>query len=94
MRSMQQCPMQDVKITFWTLGLPEGVLSIHPCGPSVCPSLNISETAHLFFLKFCMKLGINKVKNVNWGIKGDEVSKFLVLGIFRKLLIKSFKFFA
>ena len=39
--------------TFWTLGLPEGVLSNQPCPSvrwSVCPSLNISETAHCFFL--------------------------------------------
>ena len=27
---------------------------------SVCPSLNISETVHLFFLGFCMKLGHHK----------------------------------
>ena len=25
--------------SFWTLGLPEGVLSNHPCGQSVCPSV-------------------------------------------------------
>ena len=35
---------------FWTLGLPEGVLSNHPCGlcvrPCVSSSLNISETIH------------------------------------------------
>ena len=35
---------------FWTPGLPEGVLSNRLCGPcvrpSVCPSLNISKTAH------------------------------------------------
>ena len=49
---------------FWTLGLPEGVLCNHPCQsvrPSaVRPSLNISETAHWFFLIFCMKLGHHK----------------------------------
>ena len=28
--------------------------------PSVSPSLNISETAHCFFLIFCMKLGHHK----------------------------------
>ena len=28
--------------------------------PCVCPSLNISETAHQFFLDFCMKLGHHK----------------------------------
>ena len=36
-------------ISFWTPGLPEGVLSNRPCPcvcVSVCPSLNISETAH------------------------------------------------
>ena len=46
------------KILFWTQGLPEGVLSnLCLC---VCPSLNISETAHYFFLVFCMKLGHHK----------------------------------
>ena len=50
---------------FWTPGLPEGVLSNRPC-PCVCvrvcvrPSLNISETAHWFFLIFCMKLEHHK----------------------------------
>ena len=38
---------------FWNPGSPEGVLSNRPC-PCVCqcvrPSLNISETAHKFFL--------------------------------------------
>ena len=29
-------------------------------GPSARPSLNISETAHWFFLIFCMKLGYHK----------------------------------
>ena len=42
--------------SFWTLGIPEGVLSNRPCpsagGPSVRPSLNISETAHWFFSNF------------------------------------------
>ena len=46
--------------TFWTPGLPEGVLSNRPCPWSVRPSLNISETAHWFFLIFCMKLGHHK----------------------------------
>ena len=32
-------------LIYWTLGLPEGVLSNRPC-PCVCPSLNISETVH------------------------------------------------
>ena len=49
---------------FWTLGLPEGVLSNRPCpwsvGPLVRPSLNISETVHWFFLIFCMKLEYHK----------------------------------
>ena len=51
-------------MTFWTLGLPEGVLSNRPCpsvvGPSVRPSLNISETVYWFFLIFCMKLENHK----------------------------------
>ena len=29
-------------------------------GPSVLPSLSISESAHWFFLIFCMKLGHHK----------------------------------
>ena len=46
---------------FWTPGLPVGVLCNHPCpwsvrGPSVGPSLNISETALRIFLISCMKL--------------------------------------
>ena len=44
---------------FWTPGLPNGVHSNRPCPlvrPSVSQSLNISETAHWFFLIFCMKL--------------------------------------
>ena len=58
------------------------------CGPwSIRSSLNISETAHYFFLKICMELGVNKVKkvtrlefgkNLNPGIKatgGDPGSK-------------------
>ena len=49
---------------FWTPGLPDGVLSNHPCPsvvrPSVGPSLDISETVHQFFLIFCMKLGHHK----------------------------------
>ena len=40
--------------TFWTQGLPEGVLSNHLRGVSVCPSLNY------FFLVFCMKLRHHK----------------------------------
>ena len=31
---------------------------------SLFPSLNISETGHQLFLKFCMKLGINEIKKV------------------------------
>ena len=53
---------------FWTPGLPEGILSNRPCplvrGQSVGPSLNISETAHWFFLIFCMKLGHHKDRKV------------------------------
>ena len=49
---------------FWTPGLPEGVLSNHPCLLvrlwSVGLSLNISETVHWFFLIFCMKLEDHK----------------------------------
>ena len=61
---------------FWTL---KGVLCNHP-RPSVSPSLDISDTAHYFFLKFCRKLQVNKIKNwhgqniqknLNPGIKGD-----------------------
>ena len=46
------------KFYFWTPGLPEGSLVIALVHPwSVRSSLNISETAHWFFLIFCMKLG-------------------------------------
>ena len=52
---------------FWTLDLPDGPLVItymvRPC-MCVCLSLNILKTAHQFFLKLCMELGINKVKKV------------------------------
>ena len=48
---------------FWTPGLPVGVHSNRP-RPSVRPSLYISETAHSFFLKLYMKLGVNEVKKV------------------------------
>ena len=60
-------------------------VSVCPC---VCLLLNISETAHSFFLKLCMKLQVSKVKKVtrrkfwrkklNLKIKGDWVSKILV----------------
>ena len=51
-------------------------------GLSVCPSvglsLNISETAHSFFPKLCIKLEVNKVKKVTW----TEFSlKILILGL-------------
>ena len=40
-------------------------LSLRPSvRSSVRPSLNISGTAHLIFLKLCMKFGVNKVKKV------------------------------
>ena len=59
-------PISDLDFTgILDPGLSEGVLFNLPCLFSVHgPSLNISETAHYFFLKFCMKLGINKVKKV------------------------------
>ena len=41
----------------------------------VCPSLNISETDHQFFLKFCTKLGFNKVEKVT----RPEFKKILIL---------------
>ena len=54
---------------------------------SVCPS--VSETAYLFFLKLCMKFGVNKVKKRhgrNFGknpvIKGALMSKYGVFGHF------------
>ena len=43
----------------WTPGLPEGVHGNRFC-QSVSLSLNISDTAHWFFLIFCMKLGHHK----------------------------------
>ena len=54
--------------SFWTPGLPEGVLSNHLRGlcvcqsvrPSVRPSLDISETVYWFFPIFCMKLEHDK----------------------------------
>ena len=67
---------------FWTLGLLNGVLDNHP-RPWLSVqgwSLDISETAHSFFLKFCMKLCFNKVtksnkagilKKINLGIMED-----------------------
>ena len=46
-----------------------GVLCDYPCLQSVVsPSLNISETAHYFFLKLCMKFEVNKVKKVTWPV--------------------------
>ena len=64
--------------------------------PSVCVSvrlsLNISETAHYFFLKLYMKSGVNKVKKVTrlefWkkilirGLRGIKCKKFRFLDIF------------
>ena len=55
------------RFLFLTPGLPDGVHSNRPCpsvslsvSASVSPSLNISETAHWFFLIVCMKLGHHK----------------------------------
>ena len=65
-------PSPFLSHTFWTPGLPEGVLSNCLCPwsvrPSVRPSVrwsvgpsvNISETVHWFFLIFCMKLEHHK----------------------------------
>ena len=57
--------------------------------PLVRPSLDISETAHSFFLKLSMKLGVNKVKKSDTaeilqhlGIKGDKWQKLVFLDIF------------
>ena len=64
-------------LIFFTQGLHEGVFSTHPCPWSVVgPSLNISETVHLFFLIFCMKLVDHKGTEVtepdfwkkSWGV--------------------------
>ena len=59
--------LKTLFIAFWTGGLPNGFHSVRAC-PSVCwsvrLSLNISETAHSFFLKLCMKLGVNKRNKV------------------------------
>ena len=63
----------------------------------VCPSvlglsLNISETSDYFFLKFCIRLGVNKIKNVAqpkfWkkilihGLRGFKCQKFVFFDIF------------
>ena len=51
--------------TIFDPGFTQGVLSNRPCPlvrpwPVRGPSLNISETAHCFFLIFCMKLEHHK----------------------------------
>ena len=47
-------------LLFWTLGLPEGVLSNRPS----CPSLNTSEIAH--FSGTLHEVGVNEVRKVTW----------------------------
>ena len=56
-------PWFEENFSFWTSGLLEGYLSNRTCplvSLSVGPSLNISETAHWFFLIFCLKLEHHK----------------------------------
>ena len=64
------CACQQ-NVTFFTQVLPEGPLSNSTCpsfrqcvSPFMCPSSSISDTAYHFFVKFCMKLGVNKGKKV------------------------------
>ena len=62
------------KVLSWTPGLPDGVLSNHPCGPSVCPSV-------FKYLRDCSLVGVQQSKksdmagvlkkNLNSEIKGD-----------------------
>ena len=68
------------KHQFWTPGLFAGVLSNHPYPLSVrVPFFKYIRDCSLVFLKRCMKLGANKLKNVtqpkfknlNTWIKGD-----------------------
>ena len=72
---------------FWTLGLPDWVHGNRPCPSvslSVSPSLNISETAHWFFLIFCIKLGHHKGTKVtepdiwkkSWGVTNGGKTPF------------------
>ena len=85
----------------WYFGLrvyPEGSLVITLVCGSVClcvrPSLDISETAHQFFLELCMKLGVNKVKKVtqtgfiktlNPGLRSIKCQMLEFLDIFCKI---------
>ena len=73
------------------------------CGTSVSESvrqsLNISETAHKFFMKLCMKLGAMNLKrdkagilkeNLNSRIKGIKVQKLRFLTFSWKPIIEIF----
>ena len=51
---------RGAKPSFWSPGVPEGVLSNRPCPWSI---LKYIRERSLVFLKFCMKLGINKEKD-------------------------------
>ena len=80
--------------TFWTPGL----LSCSSVSWSVCQlvRLYISQRLYNILLKFCMKLGIDKVrkvtfeKNLNPGIQGDYYQNFGFLNFFQKPVIEGF----
>ena len=57
-------PIGVIALVSLAVGLPVGPSVVQSNGPSVGPSLDILETAHKFFFKLCMKLGVNKVKKV------------------------------
>ena len=78
-----------IDLMFWMDIFSFWVLSNHPCpsvrGPLVRPSLNISETAHWFFLIFCMKLEHHKGTQMtepdfwkkSWGVTNWGKPSFL-----------------
>jgi len=62
------------------------------------PSLNISETAHLLFLKILLEVWVNKIrqdllkKNLIWVLRGMNCQKLVLGAFFRKQAIESFSF--